>query len=153
MTPRSQISTKSFLIGWAVLAALLVAPILALQIDYMRRLERIRENPATAIGVFTAKNCAMHASRFYEFRVEGKSYRDGGSSEAGGDCEAVRIGAPINVRYERNDPANNTGGDPAAELWNEIIAMTLIALIIPPFIISRFGRWRARGYPVYWNGK
>jgi hypothetical protein len=102
---------RAFLIAWALLAVIVTAPILALQFPYLQRIERIRENPATTTGVFTGKNCANHASRSYAFEVDGKAYGGGGSSEAGGDCRYVQIGAQIVVHYEMGNPANNSGGD------------------------------------------
>lgn len=144
--------SKSIAIAWALLAVSLVAPIAALTFPYLHRVERILENEATAVGKFTGKDCAQHGSRSYAFDVDGKSYHGGGSSEAGGNCETVPIGAPIVVHYERSDPANNTGGAPASELWNDIAFMILVALLFPPVIIWRFRKWRARGYPLYWGG-
>lgn len=150
MTAERLKSAKSIMIAWALLAVLLVAPIAAFMFPYLHRVERIRVNDATAVGTFTGKDCANHGSRSYAFAVDGKSYHGGGSSEAGGNCDAVRIGAPIIVHYDTSDPANNTGGAPTAELWNDIASMILVALFFPPVIIWRFRIWRARGYPLYW---
>ena len=136
---------RAFLIAWALLAVIFAGSILAFQFPYLQRIERIRENPATTTGVFTGKNCAYHASRSYAFEVDGKSYDGGGSSEAGGDCRNIQIGAQILVHYQMNEPANNSGGDPVALLWNEIIPAILVALLFPPIIIWSFARWRLRG--------
>jgi hypothetical protein len=142
---------RAFFIAWMLLAVIVTAPILALQFPYLQRIERIRENPATATGVFTGKDCANHASRSYAFEVDGKPYDGGGSSEAGGDCRNVQIGAQIVVHYEMGYPANNSGGDPVAVLRNEIIPVILVALFFPPIIIWRFTSWRARGMKWRWD--
>jgi hypothetical protein len=135
----------SILIAWLLIAVVLTALIMIGALPYLQRMERIRENSATATAAFTDKHCANHASRSYEFWVDGKSYHGGGSSEAGGDCDAIRIGEPILIHYEKGNPTNNTGGDPVAELWNEIIFMFLVVITFPPIIILRFRKWRSQG--------
>lgn len=139
----------SLLIAWLLIAAVLETPIMIVQLPYLQRIERIRENPATTTALFTAKDCANHGSREYVFDVDGKSYDGGGLSEAGGICEAVRIGAPVLIHYEKENPANNTGGNPVAELWNQIIFMLFVALLVPPIFILQFRKWCAQGMPLF----
>ena len=115
------------------------------------RIERIRENHAKIVGSFTAKDCANHASRSYQFEVDGKIYHGRGNSAAGGNCDNVRIGAPIFVHYETGNPTNNLGSDPVSELWDHIIPMILVVLFFPPLLIWRYFRWRACGSPWHWN--
>lgn len=122
---------------------LFAAPIVTLQFPYIQRVERIRQKPRTVLGAFTAKNCAHHASRSFEFQVDGKTYHGGGASEAGGDCDKIQIGAPITIYYEYANPTNNIGVEPAAELLNEIISVGLVALFFPPILIWNFRRWRS----------
>ena len=87
-----------------------MAPPLHLQFSYLQRVERIRENPATAVGVITDKNCAQHGSRSYAFQVDSKTYDGGGSS--GGNCYTVQIGGHTVVHYEKSNPEDNIGKNP-----------------------------------------
>ena len=104
----------------------------------------MRDNPATAVGEITAKDCAKHALRWYKFDVDGKTYGGGGSSAAGGNCEAIRVSEPVLIHYERSNPGNNIGGDPGAALWNEIFSIALVALLCPPIILLAAHRAKAR---------
>jgi hypothetical protein len=141
----------SFLMAWLLTALVLLAPIALFGFRYLRNIERIRENPATATGIYIDKSCENEAIRCYAFEVEGKHYQGGASNKACTDCEAFRIGKPILVVYEKGNPINNTTGDPLWELWNNIISMLSVALLFPPLIIWRFRRWRAAGMPWSWG--
>jgi hypothetical protein len=104
----------------------------------LQRIERIRENPATTTGAFTRKECANRGAPSYAFVVDGETHLGDGASEAGGDCDDIRIGAPIVVHYEKGNPANNTGGDPAEVLAREIIFVILTAVFLPVAAMKSF---------------
>ncbi len=66
-------------------------------------------DPGATVGHWTLKDCDRHAGRQFTFYVGDRPYHGDNGPEAD-DCDAVRLGAPVNEVYERRNPDNNVGG-------------------------------------------
>jgi hypothetical protein len=95
-----------------------------------------------------AKDCHSHSARTYKFRAMGQSFQGQGSSETGGNCEALQMGDRVTVFYERGNPANNSGAQPELALREaqaNLAFVFLPAIILPIGIFAwRFGLVRTR---------
>lgn len=116
------------------------------QSDSNKRIERILENHATALGRITAMDCHNHGMRSYAFEANGDVYSGRGTaSDFTGDCMTAIIGAPITIHYERGNPLNNLAREPVIESrWIGAAAM-LVATLFPVLVIAIASRRRARG--------
>src|ERR1700689_3463295 len=120
-----------FWIGWAILAAGFASILTPLNVP---RFVRIIRHEASTTGVVTGTDCDNHASVIFSFGANGTTYTGG---ESRGDiCSTVKPGTPITVYYSAQSPKDSVTREPAGELWNEIICISLVCLLGPPIILS-----------------
>jgi hypothetical protein len=109
---------------------------------------RLASDYVSAEATVIAKDCSSHSARTYEFRAMGQPFQGQGSSETGGNCEALRMGDRVTVFYERVNPANNSGAQPDLALREAqvYLAFAFLPSIILPIgiFIWRFGLARTR---------
>jgi hypothetical protein len=122
-------------IAWLTIAVIIAA--LGAQFNALR-IHRIISNEREIAGIVTRTDCANHASVYYSFRVDEKEYS--GVEAKGEECAVAVVGQSIVVYYDTRQPESNITTPPEAALWNEIIAIILACLGIPPFMIWRFMR-------------
>ena len=108
--PRNALTDLKILVALWLATSLLSFLFVGLDIrSTNRRVRLILADPGETVGRWTLKACENHASREFTFHVDGKAYTGDEGPEAD-DCDAVKLGASVNVVYQRKNPSNNFGG-------------------------------------------
>ena len=69
-----------------------------------RGLVAILHDLGATVGHWTLEDCERHAGRQFTFYVGDRLYHGDNGPEAA-DCDAVRLGAPVNVVYSGPEPS------------------------------------------------
>jgi len=113
------------------LAATIAAVIGRLNIPSLIKLVK-HGAPITATIIRTT--CDSHNSAAYTFTVGSARYSGGDNGIQ--DCRSLHPGDQITIYYDLTDPALNRASEPTAALRNEIISISLAAVLIPTFALG-----------------
>jgi len=103
-----------------IMGASLVAAISGWLIGVPRYYSLTR-NARLANGTVTSKEPGNHMSVWYEYKVDGRTYRSAGSAEdIGKTFDAIQVGEQISVYYDQSNPASALSGDPQKYLYESL---------------------------------
>lgn len=88
-----------------VLAAMLVAPLVALNYHEQAQLDELEANALIVTGQLSGKECQNHGKVHYRYVAENRTFRGHGSCPL--NCNAASIGDPIQVTYSQVKPSHS----------------------------------------------
>ena len=88
-----------------ILAAVLIAPFVALNYREQDQLDNLEATAVTVTGQISGKECQNHGQVHYKYVVNGKTYRGHGGCPV--DCGAASIGDPLQVAYPQGKPSHS----------------------------------------------
>jgi hypothetical protein len=122
-----------WLLAWVIFATVVAVGLGSVNIPKFLGLVRFGM-PTTAYIEDLAKR--THPGVLYEYEVDGRRYTIGNAQKAG-NVPANRMKRQAQITYDRRDPHESTFEDPKAALKNEIISVTVAALMVPTFVLLR----------------
>lgn len=126
----------------------LVGTPLALMVLWLVQVHSVMFDPAPAVGVVTATQCAGKEPTFdYRFEVKGSAYVGRGHANVlPGRCSDTWNGSPVDVTYLRGYPSVSIGGS-MHTLWQQLVWDMVLGLMVlgPFFLLLMFLRERIGG--------
>ena len=95
---------------------------------------KLASDGVETMGTVVQPTCASHMSFRYKYSVGDRTFQAVGI-HAAKPCPSLLPGDPVKVSYLPDDPGTSMIGDPHSALKNEIVSITMAALILPALAV------------------